>query len=86
MRRRASVLGSAVFFLTTPCVVTGLVPRPLSRWQLLGSAWWRPLPVIGVALALVGLGVLVRAFVRFAVEGRGIPAPAAPTEQLVIGG
>jgi len=83
---RSSVLGSAVFFVTAPCVVTGLVPWLLSRWRLRGSAWWLPLRVIGVALALVGLVVLVRAFLRFAVEGRGTPAPVAPTEQLVIGG
>lgn len=30
--------------------------------------------------------VLLRAFVRFVREGRGTPAPIAPTEQLVIGG
>jgi protein-S-isoprenylcysteine O-methyltransferase Ste14 len=30
--------------------------------------------------------VLIRAFVRFVTEGRGTPAPVAPTERLVIGG
>jgi protein-S-isoprenylcysteine O-methyltransferase Ste14 len=30
--------------------------------------------------------VLLRAFVRFVREGRGTPAPIAPTERLVIGG
>jgi len=86
VRRRNSVLGSAVFFLTAPCVVPVLVPWLHSRWRLRRSAWWRRLRVVGVALAFVGLAVLVRAFVRFVVEGRGTPAPVASTEQLVIGG
>ena len=30
--------------------------------------------------------VLVRAFARFVVEGRGTPAPIGPTERLVVGG
>jgi protein-S-isoprenylcysteine O-methyltransferase Ste14 len=34
----------------------------------------------------VGLVVLVRAFIRFVVEGIGTPAPVAPTESLVVGG
>ena len=45
-----------------------------------------PLRVIGAALALAGLMVLLRAFARFVIEGRGTPAPVAPTERLVIGG
>jgi len=76
-RRRSSVLGSAVFFVTAPCVVAGLVPWLLGRWRLHGSAWRLPLRVIGVALVLVGLAVLVRAFVRFAVEGRDTSAGGA---------
>jgi protein-S-isoprenylcysteine O-methyltransferase Ste14 len=37
---------------------------------------------------LVGLGaaVLLEAFARFVIEGVGTPAPAAPTEKLVVGG
>jgi protein-S-isoprenylcysteine O-methyltransferase Ste14 len=37
-------------------------------------------------LVIAGVVVLLRAFVRFGREGRGTPAPIAPTEQLVIGG
>jgi protein-S-isoprenylcysteine O-methyltransferase Ste14 len=33
-----------------------------------------------------GAAVLVNAFIRFAREGRGTPAPIAPTEELVITG
>ena len=37
-------------------------------------------------MTLAGLAVAVAAFVQFVREGRGTPAPVAPTEELVIGG
>jgi protein-S-isoprenylcysteine O-methyltransferase Ste14 len=86
MRRLSSVVGSTAFFFAAPCVVAGPLPWLLSRWHLRGSVWWLPARVVGTALALVGLVVLVRTFARFVVEGRGTPAPVAPTETLVIGG
>jgi protein-S-isoprenylcysteine O-methyltransferase Ste14 len=39
-----------------------------------------------VALIVTGIVVLLQAFVRFVSEGRGTPAPVAPTERLVVGG
>jgi protein-S-isoprenylcysteine O-methyltransferase Ste14 len=45
-----------------------------------------PLAVLGVLIMVAGAAVLVNAFVRFALEGRGTPAPVAPTEELVITG
>jgi protein-S-isoprenylcysteine O-methyltransferase Ste14 len=41
---------------------------------------------LGGALLLAGLAVLVDCFRRFALEGRGTPAPVAPTETLVVSG
>jgi protein-S-isoprenylcysteine O-methyltransferase Ste14 len=35
---------------------------------------------------VVSVAVLVQAFARFVLEGRGTPAPVAPTERLVVGG
>jgi protein-S-isoprenylcysteine O-methyltransferase Ste14 len=34
----------------------------------------------------MGAVVLLNAFVRFVLEGRGTPAPVAPTQHLVVGG
>jgi protein-S-isoprenylcysteine O-methyltransferase Ste14 len=76
---RRTVLGSTVFFFAAPCVVAGLVPWWISRWP--APRFW---PVLVVVLA--GVVVLIRAFVRFVREGRGTPAPVAPTERLVVGG
>ena len=41
---------------------------------------------MGVLLVVTGLAVLVACFVRFVSEGRGTPAPVAPTRELVVGG
>jgi protein-S-isoprenylcysteine O-methyltransferase Ste14 len=49
-------------------------------------AGWLAMRVVGAALIGAGLLVLVPAFVRFAREGLGTPAPVAPTERLVVGG
>jgi protein-S-isoprenylcysteine O-methyltransferase Ste14 len=72
-----------------PGVVAGLIPWWLTGWQArqpLPSWAWPPLRVAGVALLAAGTLVLVPAFVRFAAEGVGTPAPVAPTQRLVVGG
>jgi protein-S-isoprenylcysteine O-methyltransferase Ste14 len=40
----------------------------------------------GLIMLIAGAIVLVQAFVCFVAEGRGTPAPVAPTERLVTGG
>ena len=80
-----SALFTMVFFVLAPGANAGLVP-----WLVTG--WDRPDGAVGVAdgagaaLVVLGLLVVVVCFVRFVTEGRGTPAPLAPTEQLVIGG
>ena len=85
MRKPFAILGSVAFFIAAPGVVAGLMPWLLSGQYGLPPA---PLPlvIVGAALAAVGLGVLLHAFGRFAVEGLGTPAPIAPTYKLVVGG
>ncbi|EJL23388.1 hypothetical protein-S-isoprenylcysteine methyltransferase [Caulobacter sp. AP07] len=87
MGRVASLLGSAVFLVVAPGVVAGLVPWWLTRWtfappllDLAASRW------LGAALMAPALLVLLDSFARFALEGRGTPAPVAPPETLVVGG
>jgi protein-S-isoprenylcysteine O-methyltransferase Ste14 len=85
--RAASVLGSLFFLVLAPGTVAALVPWWISRWRplppLLGWPWLRGL---GALLILLGLPVLLDSFGRFALEGRGTPAPIAPTERLVARG
>jgi protein-S-isoprenylcysteine O-methyltransferase Ste14 len=88
VNRTRAALGSATFFVLTPGTVAGLVPWWITGYRTpeLSStlSWARVL--VGSALVGAGLAVLVTAFVRFVSEGRGTPAPVAPTEHLVVGG
>jgi protein-S-isoprenylcysteine O-methyltransferase Ste14 len=85
MTRSRAAVGSFVFALGQPGVVGGLVPYWItSGW--VGSGPPLALQVAGAALVAVGVGVLAHTVIQFAVEGLGTPFPAAPTQNLVIGG
>jgi protein-S-isoprenylcysteine O-methyltransferase Ste14 len=87
MRRPTAAAGSALFFAIAPGVVAGLVPWWLTGWRVRGPlAHWAPVRVAGLIMLVAGAIVLIQAFARFVTEGHGTPAPAAPTERLVIGG
>jgi protein-S-isoprenylcysteine O-methyltransferase Ste14 len=87
MRRPTAAVGSAVFFLAAPGVVAGLIPWLLTRWQAREPLpYWAPMRVLGGILLVAGLIALIRAFVRFVMEGLGTPAPIAAPERLVVGG
>ena len=84
MRRFEAAAGSAGFLVAAPGVVAGVVPWLLTGWR--SSDPPASVALLGGALIAGGAGVLLHAFGRFVVEGRGTPAPIAPTERLVIGG
>ena len=86
MRTSAAAAGSSLFFAVAPGVVAGVVPWALTHWQGADPPWWLPVRVVGAALLAMSAVVLVQAFLRFVREGRGTPAPVAPTERLVVGG
>ena len=75
--------GTVLFFFLAPGVVAGLVP-----WVITGYADPAGPVAVAAGLVLVVLGVVavVACFVRFVREGRGTPAPVAPTKELVVGG
>jgi protein-S-isoprenylcysteine O-methyltransferase Ste14 len=79
--------GSIVFFFVAPGTVVGWIPYAISGWRidppLLGLASGR---VLGGLLLALGVAGLVDSFARFVKQGRGTPAPIAPTEYLVISG
>jgi protein-S-isoprenylcysteine O-methyltransferase Ste14 len=81
------ILGSAVFFCLAPAVVAGIVPGLLAGWHIrpafLGLSALR---VVGVVLMVAGGLSLLDSFARFALQGRGTPAPIAPTATLVVSG
>jgi len=87
MRRAAAVIGTAIFFVFVPCVLAGVVPWWISRWEFqlsfLGVELAR---FVGAVLILAGAAGLVDSFVRFALQGLGTPAPIAPPQHLVVTG
>jgi protein-S-isoprenylcysteine O-methyltransferase Ste14 len=85
MTRSGAAVGSFVFAVGQPGVMGGLVPYWITGgWEGSGAPF--ALRVVGAALLAAGVGALAHTVIRFAVEGRGSPFPAAPTENLVIGG
>jgi len=84
-RRVRAAIGAAAFLVVAPGVVTGFVPWLITGWQP-GSTQPAVMLVAGAVLTGAGCLVLLQAFGRFVLEGAGTPAPAAPTERLVIGG
>jgi protein-S-isoprenylcysteine O-methyltransferase Ste14 len=78
-----AALGSVLFFMVAPAVVAGVVPWSITRYSdLLDS----PIAALGLLVVALGVAALVSCFVQFVREGRGTPAPIAPTEELVVGG
>jgi len=84
MREGRALAGSVIFFLLAPGVVAGMLPWWLTGWRVQQA--WLPLRVLGLLLVVSGAVFLVHSFARFVTEGRGTPAPLAPTERLVVGG
>jgi protein-S-isoprenylcysteine O-methyltransferase Ste14 len=84
MGRLRAAIGSFVFLLVAPGVMAGLIPWLLTDWS--AHDWPVPLRLLGGATIAAGLGLVLPAFARFAIEGRGTPAPVAPTERLVVTG
>jgi protein-S-isoprenylcysteine O-methyltransferase Ste14 len=84
VRRFRAAAGTLLFLVVAPGVVAGLVPWLLTGWYATGVAVW--LQVLGWVIIGLGAAVLLEAFARFVIEGVGTPAPAAPTEKLVVGG
>lgn len=86
-RRALALLGTAVFLVLAPGFFVVLVPYWISRWRfqppLLGFTAFR---ILGVLLIGVALPVLLESFARFALQGRGTPAPVFPTQHLIVKG
>ena len=85
--RIAPITGSVIFLFVAPGVVAGLIPFWISGWQVgpaLGGI--EPVRWLGGLLLALGAVLLAETFARFALQGRGTPAPVYPTETLVVTG
>jgi protein-S-isoprenylcysteine O-methyltransferase Ste14 len=85
--RVRAITGSLAFLALAPGTVAVLLPRWITGWRLPTTAsWYVPLQVVGIALGVLASVALVGEFARFAWQGRGTPAPVAPTQVLVVTG
>ncbi len=85
--RIGPIVGSIVFFAIAPGTIAGLIPYALTGWTRGAASSVVPaVPVAGMLLSAAGLALIIDCFARFALQGRGTPAPIAPTEQLVVSG
>jgi len=81
---RATTGGAGFAFFGGPTLVAGLVPWLLTRWQ----ADDQPLVLrlLGGIVLAAGALLVLETTARFALQGRGTPAPWAPPERFVITG
>jgi protein-S-isoprenylcysteine O-methyltransferase Ste14 len=84
MNRVQAALGSGLFLIAAPGVFAGFVPWLLTGWDTTDPPV--VVAVLGAILIVAGTAVVLLAFSRFVLEGRGTPAPIAPTDTLVVGG
>ena len=85
MSRLRAVLGSAAFVLFGgPTIVAGLVPWLLTRWEADETA--AALRILGLVLIAIGGALVLETTARFALQGRGTPAPFAAPERFVARG
>lgn len=85
-RRLKAAVGTSLFLALAPGVVAGVVPWWITGWEASEPRWWPPVRGLGLVLLGSAAVVLLHAFARFVWEGLGTPGPAAPTENLVVGG
>jgi protein-S-isoprenylcysteine O-methyltransferase Ste14 len=81
------VLGTVLFVALVPGTVVVALPWLLTGWRLAPpffGTWSTRL--LGALLILGALPLFVAFCLRFVREGKGTPAPVAPTRELVVGG
>ena len=81
---RGDLIRNIIFVLVVPGVVGGLVPWLITRYE--GHDVPTIVAVIAWVFLVEGVAVLLYGVWHFAAEGKGTPAPVAPTKRLVISG
>jgi protein-S-isoprenylcysteine O-methyltransferase Ste14 len=85
--RALPLLGTAVFLFVAPGTVAGYVPWLIGKWRIHAPfSGFTTIRVMGGVLMAAGFVILLEAFLRFALQGLGTPAPVFPTKHLVVMG
>jgi protein-S-isoprenylcysteine O-methyltransferase Ste14 len=83
----SALAGLFAFLFVAPATVAGWVPYAWTGWRMGPPlAGLRAGRIVGAVLVAVSTAALIECFVRFALVGRGTPAPVVPTESLVVSG
>jgi len=80
-RLRAVTGGLGFVLLGGPTIVAGLVPWLITRWHADHPA--PALRALGIGILILGALLVLETTTRFALQGRGTPAPWAPPERFV---
>jgi protein-S-isoprenylcysteine O-methyltransferase Ste14 len=83
--RSEAIVGSAAFFIVAPGTIAGIIPWLITHWRF-GEDASIGAGIAGAVLIFAGLAILVECFARFALKGRGTPAPIAAPKELVVSG
>ena len=85
-RSRLRAVGGGLGFVLVggPTIVAGIVPWLLTRWHADDQS--TGLKLLGGVLLAAGLVLVLEPTARFALQGRGTPAPWAPPERFVARG
>ena len=82
-----ALVGSAIFLFVAPGTVAGLVPWWIGKGRVHAPFFgFTALRVAGGVLVAIAFVFLLEAFLRFALQGIGTPAPIYPTKRLVVTG
>lgn len=84
MKPVPALLGSALFLVVAPGTLAGFAPWAITGWR--GPIAPLPLAVPAALLIAAGAALLLECFGRFAIQGRGTPAPIAAPDRLVVTG
>lgn len=83
--RTENLIGTAAFFIVAPGTVAGVIPWLVTHWRF-GADASVGVGIAGGVLIAFGLAILVECFLRFALKGRGTPAPISAPKELVVSG
>jgi protein-S-isoprenylcysteine O-methyltransferase Ste14 len=83
-RLRATTGAFGFAFFGGPTLVAGVVPWLLTGWHADDQPW--ALKLLGAVVLAAGALVVLETTARFALQGRGTPAPWAPPERFVARG
>jgi protein-S-isoprenylcysteine O-methyltransferase Ste14 len=85
--RVLALSGTAIFLFVAPGTVAGYIPWLICKWHVHARFFgFTALRLLGCLLSAAGIVILLEAFLRFALQGIGTPAPIFPTKHLVVTG